>query len=214
MVGERTLGQVAEEWIERQGFRAPVAARYRAYVRNFLFENGSEKQKSSSTRPARRVAGANPKHKLRHRRTVHDIERILTPLWHRRPDRTCARSSNGSSTSQWSKATYQGLNPAALRGNLEHVLPKVRRVTEHHEALPFAQVPTLYRTLSGMGADALRFTILTASRQLEVREMRWREVDLASGVWTIPADRYKTRREHLVPLSPEALRLLGPVGPA
>ena len=40
--------------------------------------------------------------------------------------------------------------------------------------------------------------------------MIWREVK--DGIWTISAERYKTRRPHTVPLSPAALALLGPAG--
>jgi integrase len=50
-------------------------------------------------------------------------------------------------------------------------------------------------------------TILTASRSNEVRDMEWREVDLVRRVWTIPAVRMKARREHVVPLTGEALAI-------
>jgi integrase len=39
----------------------------------------------------------------------------------------------------------------------------------------------------------------------ECRLARWREVDLSTGVWTIPAERTKMRREHKIPLSRQAL---------
>lgn len=38
--------------------------------------------------------------------------------------------------------------------------------------------------------------------------MIWREVDISSRVWTVPAARMKTRREHRVPLSEAALAAL------
>jgi integrase len=38
--------------------------------------------------------------------------------------------------------------------------------------------------------------------------MRWDEVDLAQGLWTIPACRYKTGLDHVVPLSPEVRDIL------
>ena len=38
--------------------------------------------------------------------------------------------------------------------------------------------------------------------------MKWREVDLANQVWTIPAERTKTNQEHRVPLSDRAVELL------
>ncbi|MEE2526499.1 integrase arm-type DNA-binding domain-containing protein [Hyphobacterium sp. HN65] len=45
-------------------------------------------------------------------------------------------------------------------------------------------------------------------RPSELREARWDEFDLEKGLWRIPAIRTKLRREHIVPLSPQVIRLL------
>jgi integrase len=50
--------------------------------------------------------------------------------------------------------------------------------------------------------------LLTAARRDEVRAMTWGEVNMASGTWLLAGDRVKSDREHLVPLSPPALRIL------
>jgi integrase len=42
--------------------------------------------------------------------------------------------------------------------------------------------------------------------------MRWREVDLDAGEWTIAKERCKNGKAHTVDLSPEAVRLLDPLG--
>jgi len=60
----------------------------------------------------------------------------------------------------------------------------------------------------GVSARALEFTILTAARTGEVIGARWDEIDLAGGVWKVPADRMKGKREHRVPLSAKALAIL------
>ena len=65
----------------------------------------------------------------------------------------------------------------------------------------------------GVSALALRFVILTAARTGEVRGMRWREVDLAANVWSVPGDRMKAAKLHRVPLSPAALTVLNEVRP-
>jgi integrase len=39
-------------------------------------------------------------------------------------------------------------------------------------------------------------------------------MNLAEGVWTVPGERMKARREHRVPLSPQALELLRQLKPA
>ncbi len=79
------------------------------------------------------------------------------------------------------------------------------------EAMPYADLPAFMARLvdkGGMGALALRLTILTAARSGEVRGATWAEVDLEAAVWTVPAERMKARRIHRVPLSPAAVELL------
>jgi integrase len=64
------------------------------------------------------------------------------------------------------------------------------------------------RKCEGIGARALEFAILTAARSGEVRGATWSEIDLQQGIWTAPAERMKARKEHRVPLSPQAINLL------
>ena len=50
--------------------------------------------------------------------------------------------------------------------------------------------------------------MLTAARSGEVRGARWDEIDLAARMWTIPATRMKSKREHRVPLCGRAVEIL------
>jgi integrase len=59
-----------------------------------------------------------------------------------------------------------------------------------------------------IAALALEFAILTAARSGEVLGARWNEFDLDRAIWTVPAERMKAAREHRVPLSPRALRIV------
>ncbi len=54
----------------------------------------------------------------------------------------------------------------------------------------------------------VRLLLLTGQRREEVGGMSWSEVDLAAGLWNLPAARAKNRRAHVVPLSPPALQIL------
>ena len=111
-----------------------------------------------------------------------------------------------------------GPNPAQWKGNLVHILPargKVRRV-KHHAALPFDDMPEFLaevRRRPGIAARVLEFTIVTAARTAEVLGACWREIDWAAKVWAIPGERMKAAREHRVPLTEEALRVLETVRP-
>jgi integrase len=50
-----------------------------------------------------------------------------------------------------------------------------------------------------------RLLILTGQRRDEVTSMRWSEVDLETAEWTIPAERAKNGKSHVVDLAPLAL---------
>lgn len=53
---------------------------------------------------------------------------------------------------------------------------------------------------------AFRLALLTAQRMGSVLSLRWGDID--GDLWTIPAEYFKGRRRHLVPLSHEALAVL------
>jgi len=60
--------------------------------------------------------------------------------------------------------------------------------------MPFADVATFVsrlRTLSGVSARCLEFTILTAARTNESIKAKPEEFDLDNATWTIPASRMK-----------------------
>jgi integrase len=67
---------------------------------------------------------------------------------------------------------------------------------------------TELRAREAIAARALEFLVYTASRSQEVLKARWSELDLAFGVWTVPGERMKMRKEHRVPLAPPAVELL------
>jgi len=63
-------------------------------------------------------------------------------------------------------------------------------------------------TGAGVIKDAIKFQILTMTRPGEVRGAQKSEIDLEKRTWTIPAERTKMRREHVVPLSEQALAVV------
>jgi integrase len=65
-------------------------------------------------------------------------------------------------------------------------------------------LPRLSQTLN----DAFIVMLLTAQRCGEVCRMQWREVDLATGWWTIPGDVSKNHDPHRVPLTAPVLEVL------
>ncbi|KAA1054690.1 tyrosine-type recombinase/integrase [Azospirillum argentinense] len=58
------------------------------------------------------------------------------------------------------------------------------------------------------GGAAVRFIILTVSRRDEAFGATWAEIDFDKREWTIPAERAKNGKAHVLPLPPAAVELL------
>lgn len=104
-------------------------------------------------------------------------------------------------------------NPARWKHNLDTQLAKPSKIAKkkHYDALPIDGVGEFMQRLrgqEGVGARALEFAILTAARSGEVRGLEWKEIDLDGRLWTVPGDRMKAGKEHRVPLSDAAVKLL------
>lgn len=145
--------------------------------------------------------------------TEHLLE-ILTPIWNTKKE-TASRVRNRIElvlNAAKAKKLRTGANVAAWRGHLELLLANHRRNDRrHHPALAWGQIGSFWRALGGdldTGTQALKLTILTALRTGEVLGAHWSEFDLCAGVWVVPAERMKARKEHRVPLSTAALELL------
>ena len=141
------------------------------------------------------------------------IVRVLGPMWSTKTETATRVRGRIEKVLDWARVHgyRDGENPARWRGHLDKLLPPPRRVkkVEHHPSLPYSQIGSFMKDLraqEGMSARALEFTVLTAARTNEVIAARWDEID--GNVWAIPADRMKAKREHRVPLSAPAVRLL------
>lgn len=74
-----------------------------------------------------------------------------------------------------------------------------------------SEIKAFWESLEGSRsilADAFRLLVITGARRVEVIGMRWDEVDLANGVWVLPAERAKNRTAYTFHLGPLALRIL------
>ena len=139
----------------------------------------------------------------------------IEPIWTAKPETASRVRGRIESVLDWATARgYRtGENPARWRGHLENLLPKkskVRRV-EHHAALPYAKIAEFMvglRQQEEIAARGLEFAILTAARSGEVIGVRWNEISVAERLWTVPAERMKSGREHRVPLSDAALTVI------
>jgi integrase len=151
------------------------------------------------------------------------VMKVLGPLWRTKPETGSRCRGRIEAILNWASVNgyRQGENPARWRGHLEQVLGNVEKARkakreltgrgEHHAAMPYADVAAFMIELHkrpGVSARALEFAIATAARTGEVIGARWREIDFAKRVWTVPADRMKGGKEHRVPLSDVAMAVL------
>ena len=143
------------------------------------------------------------------------IVRCLTPIWETKNETASRLRGRIESILSW--ATTSGLrtgeNPARWKGHLKNLLATIKKKADgkHHPSLPWPQLPGFYKSLQqceGIAARALEFAILTACRSGDVRGATWGEIDFKRSVWVIPAERIKMKREHEVPLSEQAIKLL------
>lgn len=85
----------------------------------------------------------------------------------------------------------------------------------HYAALDIKQLPEFIQTLDKNDARlyahtrrAMKLLMLTFVRTSELIQAKWSEFDLDEGLWIIPAERMKSRKDHIVPLSRQAIEIL------
>ena len=105
-----------------------------------------------------------------------------------------------------------GNNPAGEA--IDGALPAMPKVKAHLRALPYQEVGAALEVVESSQASVaarlcFRFLVLTVARSGEARGATWDEVDLQGQEWRIPSQRMKAGMEHRVPLSRQALDVLG-----
>lgn len=99
-------------------------------------------------------------------------------------------------------------NPASGVGMAFEKPKKQNMPTLRPEELPELMHSLVMSNLSVPTRCLIEWQLLTLVRPSEASGARWAEIDLNAKLWTIPAERMKAKREHMVPLSPQALGIL------
>ena len=88
---------------------------------------------------------------------------------------------------------------------------------EHYKALPQEQTAALMSKLAQRGPTqpleittivALQMALYTGLRDSSIRAARWNEIDFERKVWSVPGNRMKSRRDHVLPLPTQAIEIL------
>lgn len=104
-------------------------------------------------------------------------------------------------------------NPASGIGMAFEKPKKQNMPTLRPEELPKLMRSLIMSNLSVSTRCLIEWQLLTLARPSEASGTRWTEIDLNAKLWTIPAERMKAKREHVVPLSPQALEILDVMKP-
>ncbi|EIZ9235824.1 integrase domain-containing protein [Cronobacter sakazakii] len=99
-------------------------------------------------------------------------------------------------------------NPASSVGMAFEKPKKQNMPTLRPEELPKLMRSLVMSNLSVPTRCLIEWQLLTLVRPSEASGARWAEIDLNAKLWTIPSERMKAKREHIVPLSPQALDIL------
>ena len=141
---------------------------------------------------------------------LQDVLRVLKPLWDEKT--VTAVKVRERLEKVLAYATVQGYrsgdNPARWKGNLDMMLPAPGKVSgaENYPAVQLDDVARWWKALQardGMGAKALAFQAMTATRSGAIRFATWDEIDLAAKVWTIQPGRKSSK----IPASESAKRI-------
>jgi integrase len=104
---------------------------------------------------------------------------------------------------------FVGANPAA-RDVFKFLMPSPPK-GEHHRAMDYRDIPAFWQRLRAKRSAsslALQLLILAGLRTSEALRLVWDEIDLDQRLITIPKERMKARKEHVVPIVDPMLAIL------
>ena len=138
--------------------------------------------------------------------TTGQVRDLLADIWLTKPE--TARRVRQRIGTVMDYAHGKGWREPFVMSTVNKALPRQPRKSGRFEALPHAEVPAFVAKLRerlSVGRLALEALILTAARSGEIRMARWSEINMETAIWTVPSERMKAGKTHIVPLSQAAL---------
>lgn len=139
-----------------------------------------------------------------------EIIDAVAPIWNDKPETARRVRQRVLAVLDWAHARDYRQTQVSAEAVTMGLGPQ-RAQKRNFAAMPYVDVPGLVQQLRAsetVGNLALEFLIYCASRSGEVRGACWSEMDESTALWTIPADRMKAGKEHVVPLSDRALEIV------
>ena len=209
-----------QKWYEQNLFETTFGDALNEFLPIVEAELSSEKYRKQWAASVREYAipviGSKPVNDI----TSDDVLAVLKPIWIEKLPTAKKLQQKLKRIFDYCKASgyCKGDNPADWQGNLKFRLsaPAETNASGNHPALQERDAPRFWQALknrNGMGADALRFQMLTATRSGAVRFASWDEFDLDERIWTVQPgrDQAKTkdwRDVKRVPLTDEMVEIL------
>jgi Phage integrase family/Arm DNA-binding domain len=186
-----SLRSIAEEYLKREGKKLRTIKERRAEFRRYIYPR----------------LGARPIDGIRRSEIVRLLDKV--------------EDKNGPGAAQkalvalsrlfnWYASRSDDFRSPIVRG-MARINPKERA---RDRWLSDDELRTVWRTAEHSGnvyGHLLRFILLTATRRREASNMNRSELSAHGSEWTIPAARYKTKLDHLIPLSKFAQAVLAEV---
>ncbi len=113
-------------------------------------------------------------------------------------------------------AKFKGLIESNPAEGISQVLKKHQ--SKNYVSIKLKELPELVKAINTYPLEpttkaGLLIALYTFQRTNEIRFARWDEIDFDAELWSIPTERMKMRREHLVPLSKQALQIFKDLQP-
>ena len=143
------------------------------------------------------------------------VLKAIEPIWISKAETASRVRQRIETVLDWARARgyAEGENPARLRGHLDNILAKTAKV-KTGQTSPCCSLQTDIR-IYGTAARTERKLCTgvgihdtNGSPHRRDRGAKWKEIDLTTNVWTVPAERMKAGREHRIPLSKRAVAIL------
>lgn len=208
-IAERRTARAAMMVAARRGIT--FADALKSYCENKTTEFSSEKYRKQWRTTVEKYAVPELGAMMVEDITTDDVLRVLQPIWNEKSvtasklrqrierilDHAAALERGKKPAPEWAQLS-RWRNVATWKGNLSEILAKPSTVSnsENWPALQLKDAARWWQALQtreGMGAQALAFQAMTATRSGAIRFATWDEIDLAAKVWTIQPGRQASK---------------------
>jgi integrase len=136
-----------------------------------------------------------------------DVLAVLRPIWTKKTVTAsrCRQRLERLFAHAIQNGHFKGDNPASWR-QFDATLPAPSKKPKHHPAVPHEKIADFVAAVRAKQTESgaalmLEWITLAACRTGEARFATWGEIDMDRKLWSIPAERMKMRRDHIVPIT-------------